>query len=158
MPRTGRPSKFTKENRAKAEKLSRRGFTDAEVSEILGINHSTLTRWKQKHKDFCITLKDWKESSDENVKRSLYERACGYSHVETKAQWVTDTEIIDGKPFTVGRWETIDLIKHYPPETTADIFWLKNRQPEKWRDKKDFEGKMELAVIYDNIRELDAES
>ena len=146
MPRTGRPSKFTKENKAKAEKLSRRGFTDAEVSEILGINHSTFTRWKQKHKDFCITLKDWKESSDENVKRSLYERACGYSHPEDKI-FCNNGEII----IQVTR-------KHYPPDPTSAIFWLKNRQPEKWRDKKDFEGKMELAVIYDNARVPDDES
>ena len=128
-PKRGRPTKFTKDKRIKAEKLSRRGFTDKEIAEILDINESTFHRWKLKQEPFCKSLNMWKETADSKVEHSLYERACGYSHAETKAQWVDNK---DG-----ARWEYAELIKHYPPDPTSMIFWLKNRQKEKWRDSQD---------------------
>ena len=131
----GRPTKFNKAVKAKAEILSRRGFTDKEISEIIDVSNRTITRWKLKHPSFCLPLKMWKEEANENVKRSLYERACGYSHPETKAQFVQG----EGG----GEWKTLDMVKHYPPDPTSMIFWLKNREPKEWKDKIDhgIEGK-----------------
>ena len=127
----GRPTVFTKEVKVKSEKLSRRGFTDKEISEIIDVSERTINRWKLKHPEFCQSLNLWKEKADENIERSLYERAYGYSHPETKAQFVQGP---DG-----GRWETLDMVKHYPPDPTSMIFWLKNRKPKDWRDKQDYE-------------------
>jgi len=127
----GRPTRFTSELKLKAEKLSRRGFTDKEVAEFVNINEISITRWKHKHPDFSMSLKMWKESSNEKVKLSLFERACGYSHAEDKI-------FNDG-----GEPMIVPTIKHYPPDTTACIFWLKNRLPEEWRDRNEtvFPGK-----------------
>ena len=133
----GRPTVFTKEVKVKSEKLSRRGFTDKEISEIIDVSERTINRWKLKHPEFRQSLNLWKEKADENVERSLYERACGYSHPDTKAQWVEITEIIDGKLVKGGKWVYADMIKHYPPDPTSMIFWLKNRKSQDWKDKVD---------------------
>ena len=76
-----------------------------------------------------LTLKDdWKAVADHRVERSLYERACGYSHTEDKIF------IHEGKPIIV------PTVRHYPPDPTSMIFWIKNRQPEQWRDKVEHGG------------------
>jgi len=139
----GRPTKFNKEVKAKAEKLSRRGFTDKEISKLIDITERTINRWKLKHPEFCQSLNLWKEQANGKVKRSLYERACGSSHADTKAQWVETTDLIEGKLVKSGKWVYADLVKHYPPDPTSMIFWLKNREPDEWRDKIDhgIEGK-----------------
>ena len=80
----GRPSKFDGVDMEQVKMLVSKGFTDAEMAKFVGVNLSTWTRWKQKHKEFCISLKDWKASADRKVERSLYERACGYKGVDTK--------------------------------------------------------------------------
>ena len=127
----GRPTKFDAKAKAKAEMLSRRGFTDKEIAELIDIYESTIHRWKLKQPAFCEALKLWKETADENVTHSLYERACGYKCAETKAQWVSDEN--------GGHWEYAEMVRHYPPDPTSMIFWLKNRQPKAWRDKQDHE-------------------
>ena len=136
MAKKGRPSEFN-EKRVKAiEIMARRGFTDAEMATALCIDESTLNNWKKDHPDFFESLKDWKSLADEKVERSLYERATGYSCPESKPQWVESTRVEDGVAVKDGRWEYSDHKKHYPPDVTAQIFWLKNRQPERWRDQR----------------------
>ena len=45
------------------------------------------------------------------------------------------------------------IIKHYPPDTTAAIFWLKNRKTDQWRDKQDVEHSGSVGVtIVDDIK------
>lgn len=141
----GRPTKFTPGNKIKAEKLCRRGFTDKEIAEIIDINESTIHRWKLKQPGFSESLNLWKQDANHNIERSLYERAHGYSHAATKAQWIQDEN--------GGRWEYADLIKHYPPDPTSMIFWLKNRCPEKWRDKTEVRHSLDEPLI-DIVRKL----
>ena len=129
--RVGRPPKDFEKNKDLILRLAARGFDNAEMSKIVGVTPQTLDNWQNKYPDFFDTLKIQKAMSDEKVERSLYERACGYSHPETKAQWVGDEN--------GGRWETLDMIKHYPPDPTSMIFWLKNRQPDRWRDRVETE-------------------
>ena len=138
----GRPTKFNDKIKTKAQKLSTRGFTDREISEILEINISTITRWKKKHPEFCTSLNDWKANSDESVERSLFERACGYSFpVET-----TEKEI-DGKK------QVVRITKHIPPDPTSMIFWLKNRRRDKWRDRQDITHDGTLT-LEDKLRQM----
>lgn len=129
--KVGRPNKFFDANKELIFKLAARGFDDAEMAEIIGVDRATLSNWKVKYPDFFDTIKIQKQMSDEKVERALFERACGYVHPETKAQWVQDEN--------GGRWEYADIQRHYPPDPTSMIFWLKNRQPRKWRDKTDVE-------------------
>ena len=121
----GRPTKYKKDYAIQAERLSKHGLTDMEMAEFWGINVSTLYRWKAEHEEFCNSLKVGKDICDERVERSLYERALGYSHPEDKILQNAGEAVI------------VPTIKHYPPDTTAGIFWLKNRRPNEWREKQE---------------------
>lgn len=125
--KTGRPTKYNAINLSQLETLILRGFTDKEISSFFGITETTLNNYKKSKPDFFESLKNWKLEADKKVERSLYERACGYSHPE---------EVIFQYEGKVIRAETI---KHYPPESTSMIFWLKNRKPTEWRDKTEVE-------------------
>ena len=77
---------------------------------------------------FSESLKDGKDERDERVEKSLLERATGYSHEAVKIFCDKDGHITEA-PYT----------ERYPPDPTSMIFWLKNRQPQKWRDKQEHE-------------------
>ena len=121
-----RPSKF-EIDKDKCIEMAKLGLTDVQMANVLGMTEQTLNNWKAKDRVFFESLKEAKVMSDESVVKSLYQRATGYEHPEIHISnyqgEVTETPII----------------KHYAPDTTAMIFWLKNRQPDKWRDKQEIE-------------------
>lgn len=121
----GRPSKFKPEFVAQATKLAALGATDREAAEFFEVEERTLHRWKHEHAGFCQALKVGKEQSDARVEQALYRRALGYSHDAVKIQVNAAGEVTQ-VPFT----------EHHAPDTTAAIFWLKNRRPDLWRDVK----------------------
>lgn len=102
------------------EGWARDGLTDEQIAHNMGISRETLRVWKNKYSVISGTLKKGKEIVDIQVENALLKRALGYV---SKEQKVTK----DG--------EIIELEKEIPPDTTAQIFWLKNRKPDKWRDK-----------------------
>ncbi len=106
------------------EAWARDGLTDDQIASNVGISRKTLYEWKTKYSDICDALKRGKEVVDIQVENALFKRAMGYEYEETK---IIISEK-DGK-----RVETVK--KQMPPDTTAQIFWLKNRKPEKWRDR-----------------------
>lgn len=118
----GRPSKYHDRVPEQARKLSIAGWTDAQMAEFFGIGLSTLHRWKHEFPEFQDALKA-KGQADAEVEASLFMRATGYSH--------PDVHISNFQ----GAITITPIIKHYPPDSTAMIFWLKNRQPERWREK-----------------------
>lgn len=128
MPRTGRPSKFKPEFVEQAAKLAALGATDREMADFFNVNEITLNRWKLAHPDFCIALKVGKETADNRVERSLYQRAVGYSFASEKIFHYQ------------GRITRADCVEHSPPDVTACIFWLKNRRPDLWREKAEGAG------------------
>ena len=84
----GRPSTADKVDKDQLKALYLDGKTDQEIADFFKISRKTLINWRKKNPEFILTLKnDWKAVADHRVERSLYERACGYSHPETKAQW-----------------------------------------------------------------------
>jgi hypothetical protein len=121
----GRPSKFRDEFVEQGAKLTRMGATDAQLADFFKVTLSTLYLWKVQHEEFSEALKRGKDEVDAQVEQSLFRRAMGYTH---------DSEKLFQSFGKVVRAQTQE---HYPPDTTAMIFWLKNRQPEKWRDKPD---------------------
>lgn len=125
----GRPSKYKDEFVVQAEKLCKLGATDMEVADFFEVEVRTLYRWKAEHDDFCQALKAGKAEADARVERSLFARATGYEHDEV------DIRVLGG-----GIVQT-PIRKHYPPDTTACIFWLKNRRPDEWRDRQELTGK-----------------
>lgn len=120
----GRPSKFDKIDMDLVKKLAEYGHKDKFIHNFFGVCESTWNNWKQQHPEFLASLKCWKDKADEEVNKALFERAKGYTAIETKV-FQYNGEII-----------TQDIEKHYPPDPTAIIFWLKNRQPDMWRDVK----------------------
>lgn len=124
-PKIGRPSKFDPEFVKRAKLYAEHGATDADISRFLGISTQTLWEWKIHHPDFASALKIGKDVADQRVEQSLYHRAIGYSHDAVK---------IFANPKT-GENVKVDYIEHYPPDTTAAIFWLKNRRKDEWRDR-----------------------
>lgn len=119
----GRPTRFKAEHCGQALKLCRLGATDKDLADFFGVDVATVNRWKMKHPDFCESLKAGKTVSDAEVANMLFKRALGYSHPEDKIMQYEGSPVI------------VPTIKHYPPDTIAAIFWLKNRRPDLWRDK-----------------------
>lgn len=117
-----RPSKFNEALRETILKLYKQGRTDKEVAGIIGVCEKTISNWKGKYPSFLLALRESKFVADGLVEASLFGRATGYSHEEEKIF------MVDGKA------KRVKTVKAYPPDTTAAIFWLKNRQPEKWRE------------------------
>ena len=99
---------------------------------MLGVTERTLLNWKKDHPEFLEALKLGKENADDRVERSLYNRAVGYSFESVKV-FQFQGAIIEA-PIT----------EHVPPDTTAGIFWLKNRRPDLWRDVKAIEGTVKV--------------
>jgi hypothetical protein len=137
MP-AGRPTKYKEQFAEQAKKLCKLGCTDKELADFFEVSEQTLNAWKKEFPEFLESLKEGKTLADANVAQRLYERAMGYEHPETKFFTVSKGDFIQ-------EIETRETIKFYPPDTTAAIFWLKNRQPDKWREKQEvmqtnFEG------------------
>jgi len=119
----GRPSKYKPEFAKQAKFLADKGCTDPEVATFFEVALSTVSLWKLKHPEFSEALRLGKAEADSRVERALFERATGYQH--------PDVHISNYQ----GEVTVTPLMKHYPPDSTAMIFWLKNRKPEQWRDK-----------------------
>lgn len=123
--RQGRPPKYQVTFAAQAGKLCALGATDQDLADFFDVSIRTIERWRSEHEDFCRAVKEAKEAADERVERSLYQRAVGYTY--------------DAVHFSAfqGAVTSTPYREHCPPDTTAAIFWLKNRRPTEWRDKRD---------------------
>lgn len=152
----GRPTKYKEEYDKQAYKLCLLGAIDTELASFFEVAESTIYEWKTNHESFSESIKRGKELADANVASRLYERAMGFTH--------PDEEI---KVLSLGTGmgseiERVPVTKVYPPDTTAAIFWLKNRQPKKWRDRVDvttldekIEGGVTIFQLPDNGRDSD---
>lgn len=116
----------------KIEAWARNGLTDQQIADNMGITPKTLYRWKDSYSQICQSLKRGKEVVDIQVENALLKRALGYSYDEVTRELCDDNETGKGKLKI-----TKVVTKNVAPDTTAQIFWLKNRKPESWRDKKD---------------------
>lgn len=136
MP-AGRPTSFKPSFCEQAEKLCRLGATDIDLADFFGVSDRTIYRWQSQYEEFRQALKAGKEGADDRVERSLYHKAVGYTF-ESEKIFQFQGKIVRAK-----------TREHVPPDTTAAIFWLKNRRTEAWRDKQDIEhtGKLQVERI-----------
>lgn len=161
----------------KLEGWARDGLTDEQIALNIGITDKTLYEWKKNYSKICEALKKGKEVVDLQVENALLKRALGYSYNEEKYISVpmdeveyqtkleeymnlykfhhpdaTDDELfLVRERFPKTKEQLVERkVKEVVPDTTAQIFWLKNRRPDKWRDKQDMElsGKLEQAVTF----------
>jgi hypothetical protein len=105
-----------------ARKCCERGMTDIEIADMLGIGLATLYRWKLDHPAFARVFKLGKAAADDRVERSLYSRAIGYDYIAEKAAMTRHGQ------------KTMRYRAHVPADTTAAVWYLKNRRPDRWRD------------------------
>jgi hypothetical protein len=124
--RVGRPSGYRPELAECGYQLSLLGLTDQELADVLGISCETLYAWKLSYPEFRESIRRGKIEADARVAEALYQRGCGYSHPAVKIFMPAGAEAPVYVPY----------VKHYPPDTKAALFWLRNRQPEKWRDRR----------------------
>lgn len=125
----GRPTDYSSKYCEQARKLCLLGATDAELADFFGCCEATIANWKLAHPEFLESIKEGKDQADAEVASKLFHRATGYSHGAVKI-------VADAK---TGAQHVVPYTEHYPPDTAAAIFWLKNRQRGKWRDKTDTE-------------------
>lgn len=140
----GRPSSYRSEYAEQARKLCRLGAIDKELADFFGVSEQTINAWKTAHPEFLESLKAGKELADAEVADKLFQRATGYSHPAVKLFMYQGTVIRE------------EYIEHYPPDTAAAIFWLKNRRSDLWRnvalgdsgsDPSDPDAKKTVVVI-----------
>lgn len=122
------------------EGWARDGLTDEQIAKNIGINVKTLYIWKNTYNPICNALKKGKEVVDREVENALLKRALGYEYTEVR----TEKEFGDVV-------KEVTITKQVVPDTTAQIFWLKNRKPEEWRDRQSTEA---LRSDYDDGVEI----
>ena len=127
---------LTQEGLLKIEGWARDGLTDEQVAKNMGIGYSTLQTWKSKYQDIQDTLKRGKEVIDREVENALLKRALGYTYNEVTQEADEFGELAVSKVIT----------KQVSPDVTAQIFWLKNRKPAEWRDRKETELSGNIGV------------
>lgn len=118
-----RPSKYKPEFVELAYKIAVLGADDKRLVKFFGCGERQLNIWKKQYPEFGAALKKGKDEWDAEVVKSLYHRAMGYSHKAVKV-FFHEGQVIEH-----------EYVEHYPPDTAACIFWLKNRQPDHWRDQ-----------------------
>jgi hypothetical protein len=133
----GRPPAYKSAFAAQAAKLCSLGATDIEIADFFEKDVRTIYRWKHDHPEFCQALNAGKDKADDRVVHSLYQRAVGYEQEAVKIFMPAGAKNPVYAPYR----------EKIAPDTTAAIFWLKNRRRDDWRDRQDHEHSGQLAVF-----------
>jgi hypothetical protein len=121
----GRPTSYKAEYAKQAAKLCALGATDEQLADFFEVSVRQIHRWKLKYPGFYKSLSVGKDVADTNVERALYNRAVGYTYDSVEIR-VVNNELIE-----------VPVKEHVPPDTTAIIFWLKNRKRKHWQTNPD---------------------
>ncbi|MGH0775279.1 helix-turn-helix domain-containing protein [Bacillus mobilis] len=132
----GRRNKYETHVRPRLDEIkewAEQGLTESEMQKLLGVSHNAFNNYKNEYSELNESLKQGKEISDDIVEQSLYKNAIGYYYEE---------EAVTNKG------DIVSVKKYSKPNTTAQIFWLKNRRRDQWRDKQDIEhsGGMDFEI------------
>jgi len=144
---TGRPSKLTKEAESVALAMAKMGATDKQIASEIGVTEQTVNNWKISKPAFFESLKNAKRFADDKVEQSLYKLATGYKYTAEKPMVVA---IGNNAGSSI---EIASYTEKVQPNTTACIFWLKNRKPDEWRDKQEVKHIGGISVIMDSLDE-----
>lgn len=129
---------------------ARDGLTEQQIAENMGIAYSTLREWKKSYPAISAALKKNKEVADRNVENALYNKAVGFTATDRVVSTRKTVEYENGKRVReISEPCVVEVEKYFPPDTTAEIFWLKNRKPDKWRDKQNVEldGESKVMIV-----------
>lgn len=126
----------------KIEGWARDGLTDEQIAHNMGIAYSTLREWRDSYSALSAALKRGKEVVDRMVENALLKRALGYEYEEISEKY--ELGILTERKVTK---------KQVVPDTTAQIFWLKNRKPIDWRDKRNSDDIEDTSTVDDGFME-----
>lgn len=129
----GRPTDYKPDYDEQAQKLCKLGATDSDLADFFEVTEQTINNWKTAFPQFFESIKKGKLTADMEVADRLYQRALGFEHDSEEIK-VADGEII-----------RVPIRKIYPPDSTAAIFWLKNRRSKEWREKQEIDQKTEIS-------------
>lgn len=158
--RVGRPSKADNLNFTIAKNLMLKGFTIDELAQTIEVSRDTIYNW-MKNKEFLDAIKKGREVADKRVEDSLYKRAVGYSYEEVTYEKSKTgglgIKLADGEVkeiMATDCYKTKIVVKEVVPDVGACAFWLKNRDSETWKDRKDFHHSGEIAVnLADKVKD-----
>ncbi len=151
--KAGRHGKYEewldKDSLLKVQGWARDGLSDEQIAHNIGINKGTLCVWKNRFPEFADAIKKGKEVVDREVENAMLKRALGYEYDEVTQEPVTDKDTGITEMRVTKR-----VTKQIAPDVTAQIFWLKNRKPDEFRDKRDVElsGHVDLGSIIEKAR------
>ena len=129
---------LTHDGLVKIEGWARAGATDTEIAKKMDVNRVTLWNWRKKYPEIAKALSQGKEIVDFMVENALLKRALGYKYKEITKEPVKNKDTGEIKLIV-----TKEVTKEVAPDTTAQIFWLKNRKPDEWRNRP------EMSVSFD---------
>jgi hypothetical protein len=137
-----RPSKYDPKFNKQVYKLALLGATDDQFADFFEVTTRTIHNWKNDKDEFFHSIKKGKDIADAEVANSLLKRAKGYKYNEITFEPKQEIEYEDGKRVKMtydydNLVQTKKVKKEVAPDTGACFIWLKNRQPDKWRDRKD---------------------
>lgn len=132
------------------EGWARDGLSNKQIAKNIGIHVSTLYEWRNDFPELNDAIKKGKEVIDREVENALLKRALGHEIEETKT-YMTD----DGKGGKTKRVEKIK--KQIPSDATSMIFWLKNRKPDEWNDRRQVEHSGEMTTNVNMFKDLTTE-
>ena len=127
------------------EAWARDGLTKEAIAHNCGVHRSTLNEWEKNYPDIADALKRGKDVADILVENALFRRATGYVYTEVKVEYECGVEI-----------KRTEITKEVPPDVGAQCFWLKNRRPDRWRDKQQVEASVDSDIqitIGDELKE-----
>lgn len=151
--KVGRRGKYedwlTEDGLLKVQGWARDGLSNEQIAHNIGINKDTLYEWQKRFSDFSDALKKGKEVVDREVENAMLKRALGYEYDEVTQEPVTDKDTGITEMRVTKR-----VTKQIVPDVTAQIFWLKNRKPEEFRDKRDVElsGSVDFGSLIQKAR------
>lgn len=145
----------SKEGLLKLSAYARDGLTDEQIAAKIGISRSTLSEWKKKYPDISDTIKKDKEIPDIHVENALYKAALGYNASIKKAVKVKKIEYDKGKK--ISEHEEIVIVEetiHVPANVKAQMFWLKNRKPDVWKERQEIDNSVALERLDEVLKEI----
>ena len=125
-----------------------KGLLEKEIIKNLGVSHASFASYKNAHPELLYALKMGKEDADAQVVNAMFKRAIGYEVTETK--YIFDVDPKTGKAYSMPS-KVEKNVKHIEPNTTAQIFYTKNRIPTEWRDRQEFTGADGSSLTPDNV-------
>lgn len=167
-PGKSKPVKWNDDRCRQAFELGKIGATDDDMARVMNVSVHTITYWKRTKEEFREALKKGKFEFDQQVVKAAHHRAIGYSHDDVQLfpnrvkEYKVDPKT--GRRYVEKEYTDIikvPIIKHYPPDTKAIIFWLTNRRREEWSSikKVDVQGNINLKneIDFDNLNDKELE-